>query len=252
MRRLLVALVVLALLAVAGVVSDRRLRSLTEQRVGEQIRLSENLDRTPAVEIGDSPFLAAAWRGRFERVTVRAETFDAGTVPGLPASVGDVRVHDVVATMTDVEAPVRELVAGSTPPITVGRLRLVATMDYPVLSALVAAQADRVTARVGGRIGDLRVTAGPNDDLLVRGIYRAAGLSLDLALPIRVWVEGRDLVFEVATSSDSGGLAAAAAQLINGRFTVPPLAYGLMVDQVQPDADGLKLVAGGENVLIDT
>jgi hypothetical protein len=123
-------------------------------------------------------------------------------------------------------------------------------MDYLTVSTLVAAQADRLAAQVGAQVRDLNVTAGPDGVLLVSGTFRVAGLSLDLELPVRVSVAGRDLVFEVAGPSQ--GLAATAARLIDGRIAVPPLPYGLAVEQVQPDADGLTLVAGGENVLIDT
>jgi hypothetical protein len=254
MRRLLITLVVLAVLGAAAVVADQRLHSLTEQRVAEQIRLSQDLDRPPDVEIGDSPFLPAAVRGRFERVTVRSETFGLGavgldTIQGSQAAVGDVQLRDVVATMTDVETPVREMLAGSTPPIRAGRLRVEATMDFPTLSTLVAAQADRLAAQVGAQVRDLFVTGAPDGVLLVSGTFQVAGLSLDLDLPVRVSVAGRDLVFEVAGGGQ--GLPAAAAELINGRVAVPPLPYGLSVDQVQPDADGLTLVASGENVLID-
>ncbi len=242
MRRLLVLLAVSAVLVVVLLVVDRRVETMTEERVAEQIQLTENLAERPQVDMIDNLFLLAALRGRYNQMIVSSPTLTApGAMP----------VRDAKATMDGVSIPFREVLDDAIPAIRAERLQVEATIDYPSLSSVVAAQADGLSRQVGVRIKDLAITGGPDGVLRITGTYEAAGLSVRLVIPVRVSVEGQDLVLGLAPSDTTDPLASVASQLITGRFRIPPLPYGLTVQQVRPGPDGLLLVAAGQDVLIE-
>lgn len=95
MKKLLIALVVLALLAV---VADRVAERVVGDKVATMVQDREGLAATPTVEFAGFPFLTQVLANDFQSVRM--------TLPGVDAQAGDtesIRVDDIAATFFDVK-----------------------------------------------------------------------------------------------------------------------------------------------------
>ncbi|MEP6665275.1 MAG: DUF2993 domain-containing protein [Nocardioidaceae bacterium] len=94
MRRLLIAVVVLGLIAVAG---DRVAENIAEGQIASAVRDNQHLPSEPSVEFAGFPFLTQVLGNDVQEVKL--------TMPAVDAEAGDterVRVKDVSATFYDV------------------------------------------------------------------------------------------------------------------------------------------------------
>lgn len=244
-RGLIVLLVLVLALGGLALVADGYLRSRVEDRVARQVQTAEGLDAPPEVDIGDTLFLLAAWRGRFDRVTVTAAS----------ATTDGVRLREVEARLTGVHVPVRQILDGADPAVRADRFEVRALMPYPVVTDLLQGQLDRATGGDGAAAADLTLAAGPDtaggrSTLQVSGTVSVAGVAISLALPVRVELRSGTLVLEaIPDPGDPTGERTAA--LVSAAAPLPPLPYGLEVSEVSPEADGLRLTATGTDVVLD-
>ena len=224
MRRLLVGLVVLAVVA-AGVLaaSDGPLRSEVERRVAASLRTSVPFTDTPTVAIAGSPFAWHLVTGRFPSARIRAA--------GMPTTMGTtaVTVADVDLLLTDVRSSPEEVRAGSA--------RGTARLAYADLSSLAGVplgfEDGRLVATYRTSVAGLSVEA------------RVSGLpGLDKENQTVSIVDPDVSVAGISLGRDSSRL------LLDAVVEPVPLAleFGLRLDSVSPAADGLLVGYSGSDV----
>jgi len=181
MRRLLVAILILAALLVAA---DFVARGLAEAGVSKALQKKVQTGSPPKVSISGVPFLLHLFTGRFPTVTI-----DAGDVRS-----GSVTLSSFHAVLNDVRAPAMALVRGKGGTITADSGTGTATISADEAAALLRAQGidGDVTFSNGQahvHIAAVGLTVSLQVDAQPRGlVLRAEGLpgslSFDLPTPI--------------------------------------------------------------------
>lgn len=222
MRRLLLVVIVLAVVAVAA---DRGAAWAASRVVADQVQSAEHLTRRPQVLMTGTPFLPQLLGGNYRAVEVRAHEL----------RTDQLTVAEVDATLTGVRLPPQKVVQGS----------------------ITAVRADEVRARVLVRYGDLdAVLSGRNltvaaagESLRITGSARVLGRDVSAAAVSDVAVRDGALVVTARKIETGSSLADAAlsAVAVGGRFdfTVRPgvLPFGLRLDSVRVRPDGLDVTA---------
>ena len=227
MKGLLITVVVLLGLAV---VADRVAVGLAEDKVAEQIASKGGLAGTPSVDIAGFPFLTQAFAGNYEDVRISLTAHDLGQPAGTRA---DVRLHGV-------HVPLKSVLSGSVSEVPVDRIDGTATLSYELLAAQLGG--DTTLRREG-------------DGLRITKTVEIAGYTLPLTAAGTVTLDGDDLVVDVQKASGSGVdvpgfLVDQVSDLLDLRYTVPALPFGLQLTSVQPADDGVRIgVAAKDTVL---
>jgi len=215
-RGLLILLVVLGCLLV---VADRVAVAVAEDRVADRIAEQGGLSGPPEVDIAGTPFLTQALAGRYDEVRITLGAADLGQPEGTGADV----------TLRGVEVPLSDVLAGSVQQVPVDRLDGTATLSYGLLSAQLG--------------GDTRLER-EGDGLRVTRTVELLGRQVPLTASGDVTVEGSDLVVDVDEASGAGVdlpgvVVERAGDLLDLRYTVPPLPFGLQFTDVRPADDGV-------------
>ena len=219
MRTFLVALVVLALLGVAG---DRVAHQIVTDQAESRLA-AEGLSE-PTVDVGGFPFLDQLLRRRFDQVRVKATT--------LRTDRGQAR--DVRATARDVAAP-------SGGQVTVSRLSARGTVTYA-----------EVLRQVG--VEGLRLGSAGNGTVRLRRDVTVLGQRVTASAVGRVEPRGRRIrvvptSVELADGSElAGELAAALGNQLSFTFRLRDLPRGVVVRRVVPEADGFVVSLSGADV----
>jgi hypothetical protein len=226
-RALLVVVLVLAGLLV---VADRVTVGMVETRVAREIAEAADLPGNPEVDITGFPFLTQAVRGRYDEVLISLTAEQLGQPEGTRADVA----------LRDVEVALSDVFGGTVEQIPVGAVDGTATLSYALLSA----QLDEGTELT--RDGDgLRITR----------TVELLGRELRLTAAGRVTLDGSDLVVDVQEATGAGvdvppWLLERATDLLDLRYTVPPLPFGLQLTEVTPAEDGVEVrVEAADTVL---
>jgi hypothetical protein len=230
------ALVVVGVLAVVVlgvliVVFDRYLAAEAERRAS--VYLSTPLGQAARVRVHARPFLTQAIRGRYHRVEVTAADLEFGALRGTT-------LH---AHLTNAYLPLRDLLGRRARELPVERVHGDLVIPYREL-----ARASRVPGlRFTYRDERLIVTAR----LPVPGIGQVAGVSGEA----------------IATIGAEGGVSVRVRNISVAGFTVPrivlsqlvpvlefavplpPLPYGLRIEQLDPTDDGLR-VSGSSSAVV--
>ena len=214
MKGLLITLVVLLALAV---VADRVAVRVAEDRVAQQIAERGDLKGTPDVDITGFPFLTQAVAGTYEDVRISLNAAELGQPKGTSARVSLRGVHVALS----------DVLSGSVSSVPVDRINGTATLSYALLAAQLGG--DTTLRREGDR---LRITK--TVDVL--------GYTLPLTAIGTVTLHGDQLVVDVEDASGAGVdvpsfLVDQANNLLDLRYTIPALPFGLQLTSVQP-ADG--------------
>jgi len=215
-RGLLILLVVLGALFV---LADRVGVAVAEDRVAERIAEQAGLPGPPEVDIVGFPFLTQAVSGRYDEVRIALTAADLGQPEGTGA---DVALHGV-------EVPLSDVLAGSVQEVPVDRVDGTATLSYALLSAQLGG--DTRLEREGG---GLRITR----------TVELLGQQVPLTASGDVTLDGSDLVVDVQEAEGAGvelpGVVVdRASDLLDLRYTVPALPFGLQLTSVRPAADGV-------------
>ena len=227
MKGLLITLVVLLGLAV---VADRVAVGFAEDQVAEQMASKGGLAGTPSVDIAGFPFLTQAFAGNYEDVRISLTAHDLGQPAGTRA---DVRLHGV-------HVPLKSVLSGSVSEVPVDRIDGTATLSYELLAAQLGG--DTTLRREG-------------DGLRITKTVEIAGYTLPLTAAGTVTLDGDDLVVDVQKASGAGVdvpgvLVDRVSDLLDLRYTVPALPFGLQLTSVQPADDGVRIgVAAKDTVL---
>lgn len=227
MKGLLITLVVLVGLAV---VADRVGVGIAEKRVAEQIRSQGHLSGTPGVAITGFPFLTQAMAGNYTDVRISLTSADLGQPAGTSADI----------SLRGVHVPLSDVLSGSVQRIPVDSVAGTATVSYALLSAKLGGD---TTLRPEG--SGLRITK----------TVHIAGFTLPLTAAGTVRLSGNDLLIDVQKASGVGVevpsfLVDRVSNLLDLRYTIPALPFGLKLTSVKPGPDGVDVaVAATDTVL---
>ncbi|PWJ52922.1 Protein of unknown function [Quadrisphaera granulorum] len=248
LRRLLLTLVVLAVLAggavVAAPVVDAGLRTAAEERVAAELVGSTGAAGAVDVSIRGGWFVPQAVRGQYDDVRVVARDVPAG----------DVVLSEVDARLTGVVLPLRQVLRGRIERVEVSRATSTALLTYSEVNAVLA-QRD---VPLG-----VPLTVSPDGDALrVTGSARVFGqqvsLSAEVDLTVDAGVDG-STVKAVPRQLDSGSalLDRLSRSVLGGlrdqlAFDVPlgPLPLSQQLTGVAVRADGLALSTTGSTIVV--
>ena len=223
MKKLLVFVVVVGLLAVVG---DRVAAKFATDEA--QRRLVAAGLTSPQVDLRGFPFLTQLLARRFEDVRVTTSSVTIGTG----------RADQVTGTARDVEVP-------SSGPATVGRLTARGTIPY--------AEVLRAVGQSGLRLR----SAGSGQVQLQRGVS-VLGRTYDVVARGRVVAKGNRLLVTPASFELAGGgaLDQRLSDVIAGDFTlsyrIRGLPAGVQIDRITPGRDGFVVDASGRDVRLTT
>ncbi len=214
---LVVALLLLGLL----VVGDRVAVGFAEDKVATEIAAKGGLQGTPEVDITGFPFLTQAIGGRYDDVRISLTAAELGQPEGTRA---DIALHGV-------RVPLSAVLSGSVSEVPVDRIDGTATLSYALLSAQL--EGDTTVTREGSRLRIARTV-----ELL--------GQTVPLTAAGTVTLDGNDLVVDVQQVAGAGvevpdWLLSRATGLLDLRYTVPALPFGLKLTSVTPADDGVDL-----------
>ena len=212
-------LVVLLLLVGLAVVADRVALGVAEDRVATELVEKGGLQGSPEVEIAGFPFLTQAIGGTYDDVRISLTAEQLGQPEGTRA---DIALHGV-------EVPLSSVLSGSVAEVPVERIDGTATLSYALISAQIGS--DTELSREG-------------DGLRITRTVELLGQQVPLTATGDVTLEGSDLVVDVQEAAGAGVdvpsfLVDRAADLLDLRYTVPPLPFGLELTGVRPAEDGV-------------
>ena len=227
MRALLVVLLLLGGLAVGA---DRVAVGIAEDKVAEQLAAKGGLSGTPTVDIAGFPFLTQAVAGRYDDVRISLTAEELGQPAGTRA---DIALHGV-------HVPLSSVVSGSVEKVPVDRVDGTATLSYALLSAQLGG--DTTLRREG-------------DGLRITKTVEMLGQTLPLTAVGTVSLDGSQLVVDVEKAAGAGVdvpgfLVSRVSDLLDLRYDVPALPFGLQLTGVRPAADGVDLELGARDTVL--
>lgn len=218
MKALLITLVVLlGLLAVA----DRVAEGIAEDRVARQIAERGQLAGEPAVDITGWPFLTQALAGEYSDVRIALTAEQLGQPAGTTADV----------SLQGVQVPLSDVLGGSVAEIPVDRVEGTAALSWALLSEQLG--------------GDTALTR-EGDGVRVDRTVEVFGQEVPLTAAGQVTLDGQDLVVTVEEASGAGVdlpdvVVDRASDLLDFRYSVPALPFGLQVTGLQVTDRGVDV-----------
>ena len=205
MRKFLITLLVLAVLAVAA---DFGGRVYAEARAASAIQTELGLATTPDVSIEGFPFLVHAVQGSYPQVIVTADQLDRGLLPGSRA----------VLNLLDVTMPLRDALAGDTSHLTANSTTL--QLLIPLSSVQAAINRPNLT-----------LSAAPGGGLMVSTTVSALGQQIPVSGVATLGVTGESLTLTVgsltAAGVDLSDVVKSAVQALAGSLTTTIPLVGL-------------------------
>jgi len=223
-------LVVVLLLLGLAVVADRVAAGVAEDKVAEQIATKGGLHGTPTVDIAGFPFLTQALRGRYDDVRIALPAEELGQPAGTKA---DVDLHGV-------RVPLSSVLSGSVDQVPVDRIDGTATLSYALLSA---------------QLGGDSTLRPEGDGLRITKTVELLGQTIPLTATGTVALTGNQLVIDVQKAAGAGVdlpafLVSRASDLLDLRYDVPALPFGLQLTGVTPAEDGVHLRVEAQNAIL--
>lgn len=227
MKGLLITLVVLLGLAV---VADRVAVTVAEKQVAQQIQQQGRLAGPPDVAITGFPFLTQAVAGRYSDVRISLTAADLDQPPGTSATV----------SLHGVRVPLSEVASRSVRSIPVDRVDGTATLSYGLLAA---------------QLGGDTTLRKEGDGLRITRTVQVGGLTVPLTATGTAKLEGDVVTIEVQQASGVGvsipsSLVRQVSGLLDLRYKVPALPFGLHLTSVSPAADGVVVQVAGSNTVL--
>jgi hypothetical protein len=218
-RRLTALGLVLVVLLGLALLADRVAVGVAEDRVASEIAAEAGLAGTPEVDITGFPFLTQALAGRYDDVRISLSADQLGQPEGTRA---DVALHGVWV-------PLSSVLSGSVQQVPVDRVEGRATLSYELLS---------------GQLGGDTTLRREGDGLRITKTVELLGQAIPLTAAGTVSLDGNDLVVDVENATGAGVdvprmLVDRVADLLDLRYAVPGLPFGLRLTGVTPADDGV-------------
>jgi hypothetical protein len=190
------------------------------------------LQGSPEVEIAGFPFLTQALGGRYDDVRISATAEELGQPAGTRA---DIALHGV-------QVPLSSVLSGSVGAVPVERIDGTATLSYDLLEAQLGG--DTTLHREG-------------DGLRITKTVELLGQEIPLTATGTVTLDGNDLVVDVANATGAGVdipdlLVDRVADLLDLRYAVPALPFGLTLTSVTPADDGVDVTVEATDTVLAT
>jgi hypothetical protein len=215
------ALLVVLLLAGLTLVADRAAVGIAEDRIADQLAGKGGLVGTPEVDIAGFPFLTQVVAGRYEDVRVALDAEALGQPAGTRAAVSLHGVH----------VPLRTVLSGTVQEVPVDRLDGTATLAYDLLAA---------------ELGSDAAIAPEGERLRITRTVEVLGYRLPVTAAGTVTLDGDQLVVDVEKAAGAGVdipdfLVGRVSDLLDLRYIVPQLPFGLQLTSVTPAEDGVRV-----------
>jgi hypothetical protein len=216
-----VLLVLLVLLLGAAVVADRVGEGIAEDQVAAQVAERGGLAGTPEVDITGFPFLTQALGGRYDDVRISLTAEQLGQPAGTRADV----------SLRGVHLPLADALSGSVAEVPVDRVDGTATLSYALLAA---------------ELGGDTTLAPEGSGLRVTRTLEVLGFDVPVTAAGTVSLDGQEVVVDVGEAAAAGVdvpdfVLDRAADLLDFRYPVPALPFGLQVTGVRPERDGVRV-----------
>lgn len=225
--KLLVVLLVLVGLLAAG---DRVTAGFAEERVSRQIAQEGGLKATPDVDIRGFPFLTQAVAGRYDDVRIALTAEELGQPAGTDAHVALRGVH----------VPLSAVLSGSVRQVPVDRIDGTGTLSYALLAA---------------QLGGDTTLRQEGDGLRITRTVELFGRTLPLTAVGRVTLQGNEVRVDVDRVEGAGVEVPAflldrVTSLLDLRYTIPPLPFGLRLTGVRPAPDGVDVMVAARDAVL--
>ncbi len=210
--------------------ADRVAVGIAEDSVGRELAARGGLQGQPGVDIAGFPFLTQALAGRYDDVRISLSADQLGQPEGTRADV----------SLRGVQVPLSSVLSGSVQQIPVERIEGTATLSYALLAT---------------QLGPDTILRREADQLRITRTVELLGRQVPLTAAGRVTVEGDEVVIDVGTAEGAGVelpgfLVQQAGALLDLRYPVPALPFGLRLTGVTPGADGVVLRLAAENTVV--
>ncbi|MFE3317961.1 DUF2993 domain-containing protein [Nocardia sp. NPDC059195] len=229
MRALLILIVVLM---IALVVGDRVGVAMAQNEIGRKIAAEYNLPHQPGVDIGGFPFLTQAVDGNYRAIDIRIGDW----------SGQNISVHHLDVALTDVSAPLSDVIGNRTSNLVAGTATATALVPYDIVQSFAPAGVESISYTPEG----LRAT----------GTFSVAGISVPATVFVTVAPTDAGIeVTPVSVQPAAGGPTISLALLRQSlTFIVPlrQLPLGARLTAIQPSADGLHATAVAHDVRFDS
>lgn len=227
MKGLLITLGVLVVLLVAA---DRVGVLVAEDQVAAQVQRQADLAGEPAVDITGFPFLTQAVAGHYDDVRIALTADDLGQPAGTSGQV----------SLQGVRLPLSDVVGGR-----VSRL----PVDH--VDARASVPLDLLATQLGG---DTTLTR-EGDGLRITKTVEVLGQTVPLTAAGTVALDGQDLVVTVDSAAGAGVdvpqfLLDAAQDLLDFRYPLPSLPFGLQLTGLQVTGTGVDVTAAADDVVL--
>ncbi|AYF74835.1 DUF2993 domain-containing protein [Nocardia yunnanensis] len=221
----------LVVLAIALVVGDRVTVVMAQHEIARRIANEYRLPQQPSVAIGGFPFLTQALDGRYRDIDIRVGDW----------SDKNLSVHDLDVTLTEVAAPLNDVLAGRTANLVAATATATALVPYDTVKAYAPQGVDSIAQ-------------GP-DGLSVTGTFQIQGISVPATVGVSVAPTPDGIEVTPVSVQPAGGGPTIPLALVSQAlaFTVPlqQLPLGAQLTGIQPGGDGLRVTATAHHVRFD-
>jgi hypothetical protein len=223
-------LVVLLLFLGLVVVADRVGVGLAEKAVAQRLADSGAVSGAPEVEIRGFPFLTQAVAGRYDDVRISLTAAELGQPEGTAADIALRGVH----------VPLSGVVSGSVREVPVDRIEGTATLSYDLLAA---------------QLGGNTTLRREGDGLRITRTVELLGQTIPLTAAGTVALDGNQLVIDVEKAAGAGVdlpefLVSRASDLLDLRYDIPALPFGLRLTSVRSADDGVVVQVEAEDAVL--
>ncbi|GAA5103320.1 LmeA family phospholipid-binding protein [Nocardia iowensis] len=225
MRALLILIVVLA---IALIVGDRVAVVMAQNEIGRKIAAEYQLAHRPSVDINGFPFLTQAVDGKYHDIDIQVGDW----------SGQNITVHNLDVTLTDVSAPLTDLLNNRTSNLVATTAAARAVVPYDTVQGFAPSGVESISYSPDG----MRVTG----TFTVEGIPMPATVVVTVA-PTEEGIE----VTPVSVQSTVGGPTIPLSMLRRTLTFIVPLQrlpLGAQLTAIQPSPDGLHVTAVAHDV----
>ncbi|CAM4316555.1 DUF2993 domain-containing protein [Nocardia ninae] len=221
-------LILIVVLAIALIVGDRVAVAMAQNEIGRKVAADYNLAQQPSVDIGGFPFLTQAVDGNYRDIDIRVGDWSG---QGLT-------VHNLDVTLTNVAAPLSDLLQKRTSNLVAAVATATAVVPYDTVQGFAPSGVESISYSPDG----LRVT----------GTFSVEGIRVPATVIVTVAPTDNGIeVTPVSVQHAAGGPTISLAMLRRAlTFTVPlqKLPLGARLTAIQPSAEGLQVTATAHDV----